>query len=453
MKHCRRIITLLLILVLLLLNIPAHAEQGFSDISGHWAEAAILRWNGLGILSGYPDGAFRPNNTVTRGELAAIINKLMQFPAVPADVALFADMPRGAWYAGHINALALQGAYLVSRGEANGGAVLTREEAAAMIFNSFALENPSGELFFTDSAEISPDYLQKIGIMQNTGFLSGFPDGSFRPKAPITRAQVLAILDNMITDYITKPGTYETLEGGRVLAAVPNVTLKASCEYLVISPSAGMGTTYVYGNVEYATLWDGTSVPVVWRGERPSYEARRYVHPYDDRFAGGLGKEWSPYLIQDQAQLELLNNYYNTHNADMHFALANNITLSGLWVPIGAFTNSRVPQLSFFGTLDGKGHSILGLYITEEISESEDDYFGFRPAENVGLFGYMCGTLRNLTVSGDILLDTSSPRLFVGGICGHMYNASVENCVSYVNISVKMPTNIFAGGIAGSSLF
>lgn len=425
MPNYRRFLALLIALLLLLPSIPARAAQGFSDVEGHWGKAAILRWSGIGVLSGYPDGTFRPDNPVTRGELATIINKLMRFPETPADIELFTDMPADKWYAPNVNALALQGAYLVTHGEAKGDAILTREEAAAMIYNSFPLINVLKERRFTDYEAISDDYAEKISLMQNIGFLSGFPDGGFHPKEPITRAQVLAILNNMITDYITEPGTYETLEGNRVLVAVPGVTLKAPCEYVVISPAAGMGTTYVNGSVTYATSWLRTASSVMLI-KKPIHEARQYFHPYDARFAGGFGKEWSPYLIENQTQLALLNEYPDKHNKDIYFALANDITLIGQWTPISLF----------YGTLDGKDHAAYGLNISHN--------------SGAGLFWQIIGTVRNLTISGDISVDTTYTQVYVGGICGSaISNSVIENCISYVNISLNGTGSIFAGGIAG----
>ena len=48
----------------------------FMDIAGHFAEASIIQANKLGLVSGYPDGSFKPNNTITRGEIVTIVMKL-----------------------------------------------------------------------------------------------------------------------------------------------------------------------------------------------------------------------------------------------------------------------------------------------------------------------------------------------------------------------------------------
>jgi len=52
---------------------PVNGSHPFSDIAGHWAEAYIEELNDQGITGGYPDGTYRPGNTVTRAEMSLFI--------------------------------------------------------------------------------------------------------------------------------------------------------------------------------------------------------------------------------------------------------------------------------------------------------------------------------------------------------------------------------------------
>jgi len=52
----------------------------FSDIAGHWAEAYIEELNDQGITGGYPDGTYRPENLVTRAEMAVFLVKGFDIP-------------------------------------------------------------------------------------------------------------------------------------------------------------------------------------------------------------------------------------------------------------------------------------------------------------------------------------------------------------------------------------
>ncbi|GAW91867.1 N-acetylmuramoyl-L-alanine amidase [Calderihabitans maritimus] len=58
---------------------PPEEEVPYSDVKGHWAEKDILYLTKLGILQGYPDGTFRPEQTVTRAELAVVIKRVIDY--------------------------------------------------------------------------------------------------------------------------------------------------------------------------------------------------------------------------------------------------------------------------------------------------------------------------------------------------------------------------------------
>jgi hypothetical protein len=52
----------------------------FTDVAGHWAEAWIEQLAEEGITSGYPDGTYRPNNNVTRAEMAVFLVRTFNLP-------------------------------------------------------------------------------------------------------------------------------------------------------------------------------------------------------------------------------------------------------------------------------------------------------------------------------------------------------------------------------------
>jgi len=59
---------------------PAPAGGSFSDDAGHWAEAWIEQLKEEGITSGYPDGTYRPENPVTRAEIAVLLVTAFNLP-------------------------------------------------------------------------------------------------------------------------------------------------------------------------------------------------------------------------------------------------------------------------------------------------------------------------------------------------------------------------------------
>lgn len=86
-----------LVVIVTMLTIRAFATDiNFSDISGHWAEDTINKWKEQGIISGYPDGTFKPDNPVTRAELAKIIT--LAFDLQQSLSYDYCDIDDSAWY-------------------------------------------------------------------------------------------------------------------------------------------------------------------------------------------------------------------------------------------------------------------------------------------------------------------------------------------------------------------
>ena len=145
-------------------------------------------------IFGYPDGTVRPNGFITRAEAAAMLSRLLNeentsSAAKPA----FIDTP-SKWYNNAINAVVARG---IMRGYSDGtfkpNAPITRAEFAQMI--SAIDAKPFGTAPFADVkghwAELA------IGKEYAAGRISGYPNGTFRPDAPITRAEAAHILNKI----------------------------------------------------------------------------------------------------------------------------------------------------------------------------------------------------------------------------------------------------------------
>ena len=86
---------IVLALVLSVINVCAKVNA-FSDISGHWAEESINKWTDKGVISGYDDGTLKPDNPVTRAELAKIIT--LAFDLQGDDEIGYEDVDEKEWY-------------------------------------------------------------------------------------------------------------------------------------------------------------------------------------------------------------------------------------------------------------------------------------------------------------------------------------------------------------------
>lgn len=72
------------------------ADVEFSDIDGHWAEETIIKFKDKNIISGYPDGTFKPDNSVTRAEFAKIITEA--FNLQEKNPLEYEDVAQDGWY-------------------------------------------------------------------------------------------------------------------------------------------------------------------------------------------------------------------------------------------------------------------------------------------------------------------------------------------------------------------
>ena len=147
-------------------------------------------------LFGYPDGTFGPENNMTRAEVAQMFYNLL----LDQDVEItktFDDVPANAWYAKAVNTLAsLDIISGVGDNKFEPERSITRAEFTAMAMK-FAVGGEEGENIFSDVDENDWFYDAVVNSIQY-GWIHGYGDGMFRPNNPITRAEVTAIVNNML---------------------------------------------------------------------------------------------------------------------------------------------------------------------------------------------------------------------------------------------------------------
>ncbi|WP_151733138.1 glycosyl hydrolase [Paenibacillus tengchongensis] len=262
MKRFKSSLMLLLIGVIIVsMASPAWAAVPYrSDLKGHWAQEAAARWQGYGVVRGYPDGSFKPDRAVTRAELTAVINRLFGF-SLPAGEP-FADVPQDAWYAKDLAAAKQAGYYKGYPGNlAKADTPVTREDAAVLLAAVYSLQTEAGagKAGYTDSPAISV-YAEEA-VQALSGMLKGYPDGSFRPQKHIVRAELVSLLDRLTSRYYNQPGTYTAGEiAGNVLIVRSGATLQdgSVSGNLYLAPGIGdgdaslarvgvTGTVYVQG--------------------------------------------------------------------------------------------------------------------------------------------------------------------------------------------------------------
>ena len=223
MRRLKKSLALLLALAMVLSTfaITTVSAQTFSDTSGHWAESWINKWSDKGVINGYEDGTFRPDDFITRAELAKIISTAKGYTAL-ADIA-FADVAGDEWYVSDLKKCVAQG---VIGGYEDGtfrpDAYITREEASAMFVRAYNV-NAIGMLNFADNNDISEWAKTAVTALVGAGVINGYEDGTFLPQATITRAEVVKILDGTDSVVAAFPQATSSTGGTNTVTTIGNL--------------------------------------------------------------------------------------------------------------------------------------------------------------------------------------------------------------------------------------
>ena len=153
-------------------------------------------------IFGYPGDMFYPDEAITRAETAVILYRLLMSDGgdPPGNAESFADISAGDWFFQAVSYLAGAG---VIHGYPDGTFMpdepITRAEFAAMIAGLYNCK-PSDDNSFPDiEGHWAKDYIDSVAAQ---GWVNGYPDGSFRPENHITRAEVVAVINRTLVRMI-----------------------------------------------------------------------------------------------------------------------------------------------------------------------------------------------------------------------------------------------------------
>ena len=155
-------------------------------------------------MNGYGDSRFGPNDDLSRAQFAQILFNKEGRPVVNYQMD-FSDVTGEAWYTEAVRWAASQG---IVRGYGNGtfgpNDPITREQLAVMLWRYAGSPAASGELNFDDVDEISGHALEALRWAVENGILNGYGDGRLGPQGRATRAQAARMLKNFIEDQESK---------------------------------------------------------------------------------------------------------------------------------------------------------------------------------------------------------------------------------------------------------
>ncbi|NLD48942.1 MAG: S-layer homology domain-containing protein, partial [Clostridiaceae bacterium] len=222
----RRSLGILTVLVFLLANVVIVSAE-VPDIKSHWAEEVVTSWIGQGLISGYEDGSFKPNDPVKRAEFVAFSNRVLKL--LDKSESAFNDVSANAWYSEDV-LKAVEADMIKGYGDGifKPEAPITRQEAAVVLFNAFelAVDESNSANSFADSGKIASWAKSAVSSLYKEGYVKGRTGNNFAPTDNITRAETVAMINNIMGTLIKSGGEFTNSVKGNLVVNTANVVLK-----------------------------------------------------------------------------------------------------------------------------------------------------------------------------------------------------------------------------------
>lgn len=235
----RRLLSALLSLIMIVSMLPAVSVDAEAAA---WMEPYLQQLADWGVMRGDSTGNMHPDRPITRAEFVVLVNRAFGYNKTSASIP-FRDVKPSDWYYDDINIGYTTGYFNgTSASTASPRDSVTREQATVLLGRNMMLEDqPGASIDFTDSTSLGNFSRGLVRSALTEGIISGYSDGSFRPKTNITRGQMAVILVKAIGNLINKPG--EQSLGG----VFGNVTISTSG--VVLKDTTIAGNLYITGGL------------------------------------------------------------------------------------------------------------------------------------------------------------------------------------------------------------
>ncbi|MBQ7793736.1 MAG: S-layer homology domain-containing protein [Clostridia bacterium] len=409
-----------------------------ADTDTHWAAEQIAELKAEGVMTGGADG-FMPDRNITRAEfVSAVIRAIKAEPS--GSVGRFSDVDKNSFYAPYIGR-AVELGLVTGFADATfrPDSSITREEAVVVLSRAFGfLSGYTLGRDFSDYSELTDGAKGAVAYALKEKIISGYPDNTLRPRGTLTRAEAAVLILGAMNIEGSEPGFimgYPRLEAEGLYGHMRlEISTNMPCTVYYVLHSSDMpgipakititnplvttvaANKRVIGDIrgEIGNAYNISLLAVTPDGRTSNVVQLENVTPRP--YTEGSGTAESPYGIYTAEQLDLVRFF-----PDKAFALKRDIMLSGEWEPIE----------EFYGSIDGEGHRIDGLYV-----DTDQSY--------AGLFGKIVkGEIKNLTAHGNVRAKSNA-----GIFAGELLDAKITSCVA--SGSVTAVTNN-AGGFFGES--
>lgn len=215
MKSKLTAVGMALLLIFAVLPFQAQAAAQFSDIQNHWAKNEIKYLSDRNMISGYPDGTFKPNEPITRAQAASMLIKALNIPLTDDASIQFKDVSKKSPYYKTLATVNEKGILRGDNGYMRPGEKTSRAQMAAILRRAFDMPLDKHATFI-DVTPAHWAYQDINGIAKQR--VAGGSDGKFLPANAVTRAQFSAFLVRAMDDKmkLSKYHSYVSTKGKTV---------------------------------------------------------------------------------------------------------------------------------------------------------------------------------------------------------------------------------------------
>lgn len=403
----KKVLVLMLLSALFAVPAEAHFES--------YVETAIRD----GVVLGDEKGNVNAEKLVTRGEFAVILTRFLN---LSGGVNTFADVTPHDWFA---SALASANHHALIVGDENGNAKpydnITRQDAVTILGRYYNAKSHDLSLSQNASGYAKEYWAYAV----SNGLLSSEETAEY-----VTKGEILGLLydyDSKAGDRVRfMPGYPKISQEFGVFGHITiDVRTNKPCKiYYAISeenlphsdvniPLCETTDDIVSASikVDMGKDYDIYLLAIDEDGNAGKLSVINGANPFT--ISSGDGSKAEPFVIYTKEQLAQISQIKGKF-----YRLGYDIELDGNWTPISDFT----------GVLDGNGYAIRGLHVSGR--------------NHAGLIANMTGTVKNLTVYGDISAGK------IAGIIAGENNGTIENCATVGTVSVNTD---YAGGICGKN--
>ncbi|MEK9159572.1 MAG: S-layer homology domain-containing protein [Patescibacteria group bacterium] len=172
-------------------------KEPLTDIESHWAKDYINQLYNDDVISGYGDGRFGPDDKITRAQIVKIALLGFDHPLGIEEISSFSDVDRSGWYIDYVDtaaaSLGIVTGYSDNTFRPNNE--VTRAEALKIILVAGGISDfPSVVPNFSDVDTVADWFAKYTAYAKSSGLIGGYTDGTFRGNQSITRAEVCKIV-------------------------------------------------------------------------------------------------------------------------------------------------------------------------------------------------------------------------------------------------------------------